>query len=109
MCSELGKCASSEVVKCLFIPANVWWRYAQYFLIASCGSVSRGNICVYMAHVYLYVCCSDCVNVCCVVGVFYLNCEAWSCRCSCMESMSVSSYRCCMFGLVFILRQSSML
>ena len=24
-------------------------------------------------------------------------CEPWSCRCSCMESMSVSSSRCCMF------------
>ena len=24
-------------------------------------------------------------------------CEAWSCRCSCMGSMSVSSCRCCMF------------
>ena len=61
-----------------------------------------------------YVCCSDCVgicgNVCCVAAVvkntvfslvvlkyvvclcrgcdgccvFYLYCEAWSCRCSCM-------------------------
>ena len=65
-----------------------------------------------------YVCCSDCVrvcgNVCCVVGivedsvlvleyvvglcmgcdgygVLCLNCEAWSCRCSCMGSVSVSS------------------
>ena len=24
-------------------------------------------------------------------------CDAWSCRCSCMGSMSVSSCRCCMF------------
>ena len=28
---------------------------------------------------------------------FCLFCDAWSCRCSCMGSMSVSSYRCCMF------------
>ena len=27
--------------------------------------------------------------------VFY--CDAWSCRCSCMGSTSVSSCRCCMF------------
>ena len=38
----------------------------------------------------------------CVRGVmdvvfFCLYCDAWSCRCSCMESMSVSSCRCCMF------------
>ena len=26
-----------------------------------------------------------------------LYCDAWSCRCSCMGSMSGSSCRCCMF------------
>ena len=26
-----------------------------------------------------------------------LCCDAWSCRCSCMGSTSVSSCRCCMF------------
>ena len=31
---------------------------------------------------------------CCV---FCLNCEAWSCSCLCMGSMSVLSCRCCMF------------
>ena len=75
-----------------------------------------------MAHVCFYVCCSDCVgvcgNVCCVAGVvslgvlnyavclckgcdvccvFCMYCDAWSCRYSCMGSMSVSSCRCCMF------------
>ena len=29
--------------------------------------------------------------------VFCLYCDAWSCKCSCMGSMSVSSSRCCMF------------
>ena len=29
--------------------------------------------------------------------VFCLYCDAWSCRCSCIGSMSVSSCRCCMF------------
>ena len=73
------------------------------------------------------VCCSDCVGVCgndcCVAAVvkefffslgvlkyvmclcmgcdgccvFCLYCEAWSCRCSCIGSVSLSSYRCCMF------------
>ena len=32
-----------------------------------------------------------------VYVVFCLYCDAWSCRCSCMVSMSVSSCRCCMF------------
>ena len=73
-----------------------------------------------------YVCCSDfvgvCGNVCCVAvdvedsgvlslgvlkyvvcegcdgcRVFCLYCDAWSCRSSCVGSMSVLSCRCCMF------------
>ena len=86
----------------------------------------RDKKCMYMAHVSFYVCCSDCVgvcgNVCCVAAVvensvfslvvlkyvvclcrgcdgccvFYLYFEAWSGRCSCMGSGSVSSCRCCM-------------
>ena len=52
----------------------------------------------------------SCGNVCCVaadVSVFFslavlkyvvcLYCDAWSCRCSCMGSVSVSSCICCMF------------
>ena len=35
--SELGKGATSEAVKYFFRAANVWWRCAQYFVIASCG------------------------------------------------------------------------
>ena len=59
-----------------------------------------------------------CRKVCCVAsvvknGVFLIRgvlkyvvclcrgcdgcCDAWSCRCSCMGSVSVSSCRCCMF------------
>ena len=37
ICSELDNGATSEAGKCLFIDANVWWRCAQYFVIASCG------------------------------------------------------------------------
>ena len=71
---------------------------------------------VYGASLF-YISCSDCVgvcgNVCCVAAVveaccmlckecdgccvFCLYCDAWSCRCSCMGSMSVSSCRCCIF------------
>ena len=35
--SELGKGATSESGKSLFRAASVWWRCAQYFIIASCG------------------------------------------------------------------------
>ena len=85
------------------------------------------TISIYMAHVcfmYVIVQCGVCGNVCCVAAVvddsvfysfgvlkhvvclckecdgccvFCLYCDAWSCRCSCMGSMTVSSCRCCMF------------
>ena len=61
ICSELGKRATSEPGTCLFRADNMWWRYAQYFVIASYGKVP---IYVYMAHVCFYVRCSDHVGVC---------------------------------------------
>ena len=94
------------------------------FCYCSCDYMPRDNRCMYMEHVFLNVGCSDseCGNVCCVAAVvkysvfslgvlkcvihlckpdgccvFGLYCYAWSCRCSCMGSMSVSSYSCCMF------------
>ena len=75
VCSELGKGATSEAGKYLvvFRAANVWWRSAQYFVIASCGYMPSDNRCMNMAHVSFDVCCSDCVgvceNVCCVAAV----------------------------------------
>ena len=39
----------------------------------------------------LYVCVRD------VMDVFCLHCDAWSCRCSYIKSMSASSCRCCIF------------
>ena len=39
----------------------------------------------------------NCVGGCDGCCVFCLYCEAWSCRCSCMGSVSVSSCRYCMF------------
>ena len=35
--------------KSLFRAASVWWRCAQYFVIASCGKMPRDNRCMYMA------------------------------------------------------------
>ena len=42
---------------------------------------------------YLVCLCRGCDGCC----VFYLYCDAWSCSCSCMGSVSVSSCRSCMF------------
>ena len=55
-CPELGK---SEEGRYLFRVAYVWWRCAQYFVIASCGYIHIDNICMYMAHVGFYECCND--------------------------------------------------
>ena len=37
VCSELGNGATNEAGQYLFRAANVCWRCAQYFVIASCG------------------------------------------------------------------------
>ena len=42
---------------------------------------------------YVVCLCRGCDGCC----IFCLYCETWSCRCSCMGSMSVSSCSCCMF------------
>ena len=48
----------------------MYWRCAQYFVIAAYGLMPRDHRCMYMAHASFYVCCSDCVgNVCCVAAV----------------------------------------
>ena len=52
-------------------------------LVARCLGVLKYVVCL----------CRGCDGCC----VFCLYCEAWSCRCSCMGSVSVSSCRCCMF------------
>ena len=50
----------------------------------------RDNICMYMMHVYFYVCCSDCVgicgNVCCVAAVVK----------NCVLSLGVLKYVVCL-------------
>ena len=77
---------------------------------------------IYMAHVcFMSVVVTGWEYVCCVAGVvedsvfslgvlkyvvclcricdrccvFYLNCETWSCRCSCMGSVILGSPQCC--------------
>ena len=64
ICSEFGKNATSEVGEYLFRPGNVWWRCAQYFVIASCDYMPRDNRCMYMVHVCIYDCAVICGNVC---------------------------------------------
>ena len=78
----------------------------------------RDNKCMYNAHVCFM---SVVLTVCGFVGMFVVSffilksvvvclckgcdgccvlcwyCDMWSCRCSCMESMSVLTCRCCMF------------
>ena len=75
-----------------------------YFCRSDCVRV-RGNVCCVAAVFKNSVCfslgvlkygvclCRGC-DGCCVFCLYY---EAWRCRCSYMESVSVSSCRCCMF------------
>ena len=75
-----------------------------YVCCSDCVRVC-GNVCCVAAVVknsgflslgvlkYVVCLCRGCGGCC----VFCLYCEAWSCRCSCMGSVSVSSCRCCMF------------
>ena len=55
---------------------------------------------------YVVCLCRRCDGCC----VFYLFCEAWSCRCSCIREVSVSRHTCVVgLCLVYIQWQSSML
>ena len=75
-----------------------------YVCCSDCVGVC-GNVCCVAAVVknsgflslgvlkYVVCLCRGCDGCC----VFCLYCETWSCRCSCMESVSVSLCRCCMF------------
>ena len=60
-----------------------------------CGNVCVAaivkNCCFFSLGVYVVCLCRGCDGCC----VFCLYCDAWSCRCSCMGSVSVSS--CSMF------------
>ena len=70
---------------------NVWWRCAQYFVIISCSEIPRDNICMEHARClgvlkHVVCLCKGCDGCC----VFHLYCDAWSCKYSCMGSLSVS-------------------
>ena len=84
------------MVRCLdTIDVCIWRRFAFMSVVVTVwGSV--GMFVVYVGGVgvvkYVVCLCKGCDGCC----VFCLNCEALSCRCSCMGSMSVSSCRCCM-------------
>ena len=83
----------------------MYMTYVCFYVCCSdCVGVCR-NVCCVAAVVkdsvflnlgvlkYVVCLCNGCDGCC----VFCLYCDAWSCRCSCMGSMSVSSCRCCMF------------
>ena len=46
---------TSEAGKYLIRAANVWWRCAQHFVIASSGQMPRDNICMYTVYVFLFM------------------------------------------------------
>ena len=67
-------------------------------LVARC--LEKIDVCIWRMFVFMSVVVTVWGSVgifCCVVAVLEDSVLAWSCRCSCMGSMSVSSCRCCMF------------
>ena len=50
---------------------------------------------------YIVCLCRRC-DMCCV---FYLNCEAWSCVCSCMGRVNVPSCRCCILLCLLLCKE----
>ena len=55
ICSELGMGVTSEVGKYLVRAANVWWRCAQYFVIASCVLYIFKTIDVCIWHMFVFM------------------------------------------------------
>ena len=91
------------VARCLeTIDVCIWHMFCFYFCCSDCMGVC-GNVCCVAAIgsvffslgvlKYVVCLCRGCDGCC----VFCFYCEAWSCRCSCMGSVSISSCRCCMF------------
>ena len=70
VCSELGTGVTSGAGKSLFRAANVWWRCAQYFVIASCGyrCLETIDVCIWCMFVFMSVV----VTVWGSVGMFVL-------------------------------------
>ena len=92
------------VARCL-APIDVYiWRMFVYMTVVmtvwgiwdGCyvAGVVEDSRCLNLGVVNYVVCLCRACDGCCV---FCLNCEAWSCWCSCMGSVRVSSCRCWMF------------
>ena len=84
--------------RCMFIPHvcfmsvvvivwGLWEVCCVAIVVKDSGGLSLGVL------KYVVCLCKGCGGCC----VFCLYCDALSCRCSCMGSMSVSSCSCCMF------------
>ena len=91
------------VARCIETIDVCIWRTFVFMSVAVtvCGSE---NVCCVAAVVknsffslgvlmYVVCLCSVCDGCC----VFWLYCDAWSCRCSCKGRVSVSSCICCLF------------
>ena len=86
MCSILFL---SLVARCLeTIDVCIWCMFVFMSVVVTVWGFVGMFVLKYV--VSLYMGCDGCC-------VFCLYCEAWSCRCLCMGSVSVSSCRCCMF------------
>ena len=85
--------------KCMYM-AHVCFYVCCNDCVVVCGNVCcvaavvKNSVFFSLGVLKYVVCLCRVCDGCCV---FCLYCEAWSCRCSCMGSVSVSSCRWCMF------------
>ena len=84
--------------RCMYM-AHVCFYVGCSDCVGVCGNVCcieavvKDSVCFSFGVLKYVVCvCKGCDGCC----LFCSYCEEWSCRCSCMESMSVPSCRCCM-------------
>ena len=79
-------CTHTQMFVFMYVVVTLWGSVGMFVVYQPLLKI------VFSLEVLKYVAClcSGCDGCC----VFCLYCEAWSCRCSCMGSVSVSSYRC---------------
>ena len=84
------------VTRCIETIDVCIWRMFVFMSVVVTVWVSVGMLkIVFSLGVLKYVVClcKGC-DGCCILCLY---CDVWSCRCSCMGGMSVSSRKCCMF------------
>ena len=85
----VARCMYMVHVCFISVVVTVWGSVGMVCCVAAVVNDSVSSLGVLK---YVVCLCKGCDGCC----VFCLYCEAWSCRCSCMGNVIISSSRCCM-------------